>query len=113
MVKNGHVAISSRVTQLYVNGPGHVIESIRDMPRERIYNLSEREKKREREAEKGCAFLQNVHLLPETSVSKDNWIVQILLELLEFRNSLANKSNNVIWTQKLFSFITYLKAVTF
>ena len=48
MVKNGHVAISSRVTQLYVNGPGHVIESIRDMPRERIYNLSEREKKRKR-----------------------------------------------------------------
>ena len=48
MVKNGHVAISSRVTQLYANGPGHVIESIRDTPRERIYNLSERAKKRKR-----------------------------------------------------------------
>lgn len=48
MVRNGRVAISSRVTQLYANGAGHVIESIRDTSRERIYNLSERKKERNR-----------------------------------------------------------------
>ena len=75
MVKNGHVAISSRVTQLYANGPGHVIESIRDTPRERIYNLSERAKKRKRGGggqKKGALSCRTYICHRKRSVSEDN-----------------------------------------